>query len=428
MNAIESIELNATSLHERELTVTVAREAVDREFANTVNNVQRLAQHKGFRPGKMPKEMVLKLYSGEIKGRLKERLFEKSFDSACEQENIIPVSPPKWSPLAEVEPAKSFTYRAVFQVKPKVASPVYRGLKVELKKVCYTEKDVDDEIADIQASMATFVEPSERSDTRDCDLVMCDSVVMVDGVINERLSQRDYAVALFADDVPEELKKALMGKKRADVASAHYTVPANNQDPEIAGKSCEMILTVKSIKERVLPAIDDELAKDLSEKLTSLDDLKRWIRLRFDLMVKQRDYRYRQEAFAHALVDENPLEVPDALVRRAALTMMNREFETIDKNAMEDLVKNHWAEMWEEFTGRAQFRVRAELLMEALFEELAITATDGEVFDMVKAVKDMSEENAAHAIKVDKLIAVMEAAAAVTITEEPLFDAGQQYA
>ncbi len=424
MNAIESIQLNTTSLHERELTVTVSPELVNQEFTNTLNNIQRVAQHKGFRPGKMPRSMVLSFYDAEIREKLIEKLYQKSFNSACEKEDIIPVSPPKWSPLGEVVQAQPFTYKAVFQVKPKISSPEYKGLKIELKKVCFDEADVDDEIKDIQASMATFVETNERSEIKESDLVECDYVVKVDGIINPKLGHTDYSVPLFAEHVPQNVKDALIGKKISQMASIQYTMPANDQDAEIAGKSCEMLLTIKSFKERILPKIDDELAKDVSEKFDTLENLKESIRLRFKMIAARRDEYYRQEAISRAFVEKNPLEIPDALVGRVALSLVNRELETMGKKTAQELTKNHWAELWQSVQGRAQFRAKAELLMEALIKELDIAVTEDDILDKVERIKDISKEDAEYSLKVDKLLTIMEKEGNLSTLEEPLFKAG----
>src|SRR5262245_36455973 len=126
MNRIESLELNTVSTHERELVIKLNRSFVGEEFLSTLNNVQRNASHKGFRPGKMPKNMLMNFYGRKIKEELIDKLVEKSFDFACKEKEVIPVSKPKLEPVGALEQDQPFTYRASFQVKPKVALPVYQ--------------------------------------------------------------------------------------------------------------------------------------------------------------------------------------------------------------------------------------------------------------------------------------------------------------
>lgn len=424
MNAIETLEMASTSQHERELTITVASKLVSQEFTNAFNKIQRVASRPGFRPGKMPKNMVLNFYGAEIKQKLIEKLIEKSFEHACKEKEVIPVSQPKMEPMGEVDQEKAFTYRAIFQVKPKVEVPNYQGLKIELKRFVFDETDVDDEINSLRENQATFVEPSGRSQVGESDLVQCDSEVKIDGAINPKYSHKDYAVPMFADSVPPDLKAALMGKQVGDVAHVNYDMPTEHQDDEISGKNCEMILTIRSFKERVLPALDDEFAKDLSDKFSSLLDIKESIRLRFNITTKRRDEYFKQDAITKALIEHNPVDVPPALVERMAMSLINRELEAMGEKVASELVKNHWQEVWQSVQDRALFRVKAELLFEELINVLDVKTTDDEVAKRVDKIKNINKEDAKYSIQVEKLLSAIESQADITVVEEPLFKKG----
>lgn len=424
MNAIKRVDLTSTSEHERELTVTVEGDVVGKEFVHAVNNVQRVATRPGFRPGKMPRTMVMSYYGAEIKQKLMEKLIEKSFDVACKEKEIVPVSKPTLEPVGEILQDQPFTYRAIFQVKPKLEISNYKGLGIELKKFIFSESDIDDEIRSLQESMATFVEPADREVIGLNDLVQCDSVVKIAGIEMPNYSHQDYGVPLFAENVPADLKEALVGKKVGDKAQVKYTMPSDHQDATISGQECEMFLTITSFKERVLPAINDDLAKDLSEKFTSLEDLRESIRLRFTITVKRRDEYYKQDAITKALVLENPFDVPPALVERMALTLINRELEAMGQKVAEDLVKNHWQEMWQSVQERALFRVKVELILEALVTALDIQANPEEIQKKLDQSKDLSKDDAKYSVQVEKLLSAIEKDARVTEVLEPLFDKG----
>jgi|GEM_PF-1820951 len=421
MNEIESIQLNATSLHERELTVTVPSKLVGQEFSKTLNSVQRVSHHKGFRPGKMPKDMVMSIYGAEVKEKLIQKLIKDSFDFACKKEDIIPVSRPQWEPVGGIEQDKPFTYRAVFQVKPKVAPPTYKGLAIEFKKVIFNENDVLQEIVDLQEGMATFVTPAERKEIGDGDLVECKSIVSIDGVVYPQYSQDDYAIPMYADYIPADVKATMRGKGISDVVSIAHTMPSHIEDQDIAGKPCEMTLTILSFKERILPKMDDELAKDISDRFTTLDELKDTIRQRFTLTARHREEGLRQEAILKALVEKNALEVPEALVEQMTLTLINQELKALEKHVAAELLNKHLHELWPVMKERALFRVKANLLTEALVKDLEIDATDEEVAQRVKRKDKLTNEEAAYIIKIDKVLGAIEKDAIVTVVEEPFF-------
>ncbi len=424
MNAIEKLTLTTLSEHERELTVTIPGAVVAQEFQKTFNKVQRVATRPGFRPGKMPPAMVMNFYGPKIKQDLVEHLVEKSFSDACKNQELIPVSQPKIEPVGEVEKNNAFSYRAVFQVKPKVSADKFESLNIEFKKFTFSDDDVNAELNSIRESMATFKVPSERDLIGPEDLVECDSDVLIDGVLNKDYSHKDYSVPLFAENVPADLREALVGKKVGEQASVKYTMPGDHQDDAIKGKECEMLLSIKAIKERVLPALDDEFAKDLSDKFTTLAEVKESITTRFTITARRRDEYFRQEAITRALVENNPLEVPPVMVEKMAMSMINRELETMQEKAAQEVVKNHWQELWQSVQERARFRVKAELLLEDLIQKLSISASDEEISARVKKMKDISRDDAAYTIQVEKVLDLIEKASVAQVVEEPLFKKG----
>lgn len=424
MNAIEDLQMTEPSLHERQLIITVPRVLVGQEWNNALNNVQRVATRPGFRPGKVPRSMVMSFFGNEIRQKLMEKLVEKSFDNACKEKSLVPVSKPVLEPVGELLQDQAFTYRALFQIKPSITVNSYKGLNISIKKFVFSEADVDDEICSLQENMATFVEPKDREEIGPNDLVQCDTDVSVDGTLHPNYSHQDYGVPLFAENVPEDLRKALVGKKVGDKATFAYTMPSDHQDEAISGKTCDMHLTIKSFKERVLPKINDDFAKDLSDKFNNLEDLKDSVRLRFNITVKRRDEYYRQDAVTKALVEANPFDVPPALVERMALSLINRELEAMGQKVAEDLVKNHWQEMWQSVQDRAQFRVKVELILEALINMLNIQVSDDEINQKIANVKDANVDDAKYSIQVEKLMAALEKDAVVSMVEEPLFQKG----
>lgn len=412
--------MTTPSLHERELTVTLDRLIVDQEFNNAVSHVQKSASRPGFRPGKMPKNMVLNFYGSEIKQKLVEKLIEKTFATACEKKEVIAVSKPNFLPVSEIVVEQDFTYRAIFQIKPKLEIKKYDGLELSFKKFVFNEDDILDELKAVQESMATYV-PTDRVEISGNDQVHCDSTVYIDDEHKPEFSHTDYAVPMFAENLPDYLRTALLGKKVGDHVQVSYELPTDSQDESLSGKTCKMDLKINSFKERVLPTIDDDFAKDVSTQFNSLDELKESIRLRFTITAKRRNDYYKQDAMMKALVENNPIDVPPALVEKMAMSLINRELETMDKKYAEELLKNYWQELWDSVQERAQFRVKGELILEALINDLGITATDEEIASKKHHSKEMSHEDATYAAQIQNLLIAIEAKAILSEVEQPLF-------
>ena len=191
------------------------------------------------------------------------------------------------------------------------------------------------------------------------------------------------------------------------------------------GLNLSAIFHIISIKERILPDIDDNLVKDVSDKFSTLDQLKESIRLRLTLTAKRRYEYLKQETITKALIERNPFLVPPALIERAALSLINRELETMGEKASSEIVKNYWQEIWDSVQERAQFRVKAELLFEALTKSLEIKVTEEEILNKVNSLKNISKEDAEYSLEIEKLLNLIEQQGQVTIINEPLIQKDQ---
>lgn len=412
------------SEHEKELTITVPVEVVVKEYATAFKNIQQVASRPGFRPGKLPANLVKQFYGSEINRKLIDKLVEKSFAETCQEKNLTPVSPAKTEIVGEFHPERDLTFRAIFQAKPQVIINKFEGLELEFKNIIVHEDDLNEELKGVRESHALFVTPPMRDAIAESDLVECDSDVFIDGAINANYSHKDYSVPLFAENIPADLKSALVGKKIGEIAIVHYTMPDDHQDEAIKGKVCEMRLHIKAFKERVLPELNDDFAKDLSEKFTNLEDLKESIKLRLTISANRRRDYYNQNALIKALVENNPVEIPPAMVERAALTLINREIENMDKAMAKEALANHWQELWNSVQARALFKVKTDLILEALIEKLNINAQEEEIDNRVHNTKDLAREDAKYSIQVDKLLEALKKSAHITTVEEPLYPKG----
>jgi trigger factor len=415
------------SEHERELTITIPCDVVTKEYNLVLRNYQQKASRPGFRPGKMPEAMVKQFFGAEIMRVLAEKLIDKSFDKACDENKVTPVSQKKTELISELKPHHDFAYKAIFQVKPEIEVKNYKNLDLDLKNYVFSEEDVNEELEHIRENQAIFAEPENRTAISSNDSVECDSDVLIEGVINTDYSFKDYTVPLFANNVPANLREALIGKKVGEKASVSYTMPEDHQDQIIAGKVCEMLLTIKAFKERVLPELNDDFAKDLSDKFNSLEDVKESIRLRLSITANRRRDYFNQSAVVKALVDNNLFEVPSAMIDRATLSLINRQLETLDKKQAEETVAKHWQEMWETFRPRAEFKVKADLILEKLMVILAINPSEEEINYRVQNTKNLEAEDAAWAIGIEKIIEAIKQLGNTTITDEPLFPKGHDH-
>ena len=404
----------------QELTITVPSEIVAREYNLTVKKIQQKASRPGFRPGKMPEAMIKQFYNHEINQTVLDKLIEDSFDKECAEKKIRPVSQAKTELVGEFKPNQELVYKASFQVMPELDIKNYENLNIELKNIIFSEQDINEELEYLRENQAMFVSP-ERTEISACDLVECDSEVLIEGVLDNNYSHKDYSVPLFAPNVPENLKTALIGKKVGDIASVMYTMPEDHQDEIIKGKECEMKLSIKAFKERVLPELSDDFAKDLSDKFTSLEDIRESINLRLTITANRRRDYHNQNAIIEALINNNSFDVPSSMIDRATYALLERQLSSMDKQAAQKMAQEHWNEMWQSLRPRAVFKVKADLIFDNLMNKLDIQASDEEVDYRVKNSKDLEPEDASWQIRVEKLLDIVKKSSNITTVDELLY-------
>jgi len=416
------------SEHDRELIITVPPEVVAKEYSVALKKYQQKASRPGFRPGKMPEAMIKQLFGAEIKKQLLDKLIEESFQNACKENNITPVSQAKTELVRDFQLNEELAFKATFQVKPEISVTNYEGLNIELKNIIFSESDIDDELQGIRESYALFVSPDGREEVGEFDVVECDSEVFIENVCNSDYSHKDYSVPLFASHIPPDLKAALVGKKVGEVGSVMYTMPEDEQDEVIRGKQCEMRLTIKAFKERTLPELNDDFAKDLSDKFQSLSEVRESIQLRLSITANRRRDYYNQNLMIQALVDNNPLDVPPAMIDRATYSLIERQLQTMEKASAKRLAADHFQEMWESFRPKAEQKVKADLIIEALIDKLGISASDEDINYRVENSKDLEPEDAKWMIEVEKTLEHVKKLSHITLVEEALFPKDQENA
>ena len=437
MNALENFSISEKSEHERELTITVPADIVSKEFGLLLKKVQQSASKPGFRPGKLPTHMVKNLYQQKISQEVIENLIDKTLSPACKEGNLIPVSKPRFEPVGEFSETQAFTYKATFQVKPKLDIKNYENLSIETTNFTFDESDIDHEISMLRENYATFMLPKDRTEVCDSDLVGGALTMQIDGEFNDEFNNPDYSIALYNKDLPAHMKAALLGKAIGDEVIMDYEFPSNHHHEHTESCSHEheekrmakMFFTIKSLKERVLPNIDDEFAKDLSDKFTTLEQLKDTIRTKLSMNKKQNDFLQKKYAITNALINANPFNVPPALLETVAMSIVNEMInhessKKLSKNQIESVLKDNWHEIWPLAQERALFQTKSELIYENLIEKLAIDFDKEALGKLVKNNSKINLKDAEFSAKVDNLLKLIEEKSQISVVDKSLLNKG----
>ena len=353
------------------------REAEDRAF-------RRLAKHAklpGFRPGKVPRKVFEQAYgSASITSEAMEDVVPTVYAKAVREHDLDPVDRPKMEllPEGDGQPAR---IKALVEVRPQIDLKEYKGLKVAREPVTVTDEDVDRALKALARERSTLV-PAER-EARIGDVATLDYEGKVDGVAFEGGTAKGQQTELSEERFIPGFVAGIAGMKPGETKDVEATFPADYQQTDLAGKTAVFTITLHELKELELPALDDDLAKAVSQSQT-LDELKADIRERLKAAAEARVRRQMGNQIVDGLVAAYEFPLPEVMVERELESMVSEGTGMASRMGMsfDDYLKavdKTEEGLRGEFRPEAEKRVKGTLLLEAIAKAENITATPADI-------------------------------------------------
>jgi trigger factor len=294
------------------LAFEVEAERIQQEIDSRARELARKVKLPGFRPGKVPVEVVKRRFRDEILGEAAEAIVNKVVFDEIEGRGLKPLAPPKVEEV-KLEEGQPMTFRAVFETLPLVELPDWRGLRVTAKGPRVTDEDVDKEVDRLREEAARYDPVDEARPTQGGDYVLLDlGWKPLDGGKGGR--DENALIEIGNSGNHPDMNKGLEGLSSGETREIDVAWGADAA-PAIAGKTVRYTVTLKGVKKKVVPAADDEFAKDLGE-FDSLAALREKIRRQLEIADERRSDREVKGALVEALVAKADFEVPEALVER----------------------------------------------------------------------------------------------------------------
>jgi len=372
-----------------EFRVTVPVERVKTHLKRAYENLSRTAQVKGFRKGKVPQNVLQHLFGERVAADVSTRLVEDTLDAAMKTKNVRPLSSPQIE-RPKPNPAEDFAYVARFEVTPDIGKVEYEGLPVRRPVYPVTDAMIDEEIEKLRVRHAMLVEPDPPRPVCKGDTVTFDFVLEVEGKKGPVGDGKDITADVGSATLVPELSAALEGRE----AGAEFDVPisfgANHQREELRGRSGAFHVVLKEVKLRVLPAVDDEFAKDVGA-FDTLDALREHVRGDLDKANAERIDTEVAEALVQELCKRYPVVVPPSLVQQQARL---QESEFIEQaRARGNDVRTVSPEVRESIRADAEVKVRAGLLMAEIAKARRMQITEGDIENAYVELAEQSGQN-----------------------------------
>ncbi|MGA2430506.1 MAG: trigger factor [Candidatus Acidiferrum sp.] len=376
----------------RELDLEIPADEVTKKLESVAKEFARVARVPGFRPGKAPVSLIRRRFADDIKGEVVQSLVPERVEKAVSEQKLTPVSQPQVEKLdfTEGQPLK---FRAVFEVLPEFDLANYKDLDLEMPAMDVTDDDVTKEIETLRERAAAFA-PVEGRPAENGDYVQLKIMGTPEGG-GEPIQADSVLCHIGAEETMEPFNENLRGANTGDHKNFDVAYPADYPDAKLAGKTYHYAVEVLGIKNKKLPELNDEFAKDVSDAAT-LDELKTKIR---EGLEHQRDHKHKEllrEKVLAAVVKLHDFPVPESLVQHQMDVRLERVVRSLAAQGVDPRAVNvDWVTLRSRQQERASDDVKAELIVDRIATAESIDVTDEEVNAELEHAASHSGESAA---------------------------------
>ncbi len=375
-----------------ELAVELPKERVLHELDAVFKQIARTAKLRGFRPGKAPREVIQHVYGGQIERDATQRLLDGTLQKALSEQGITPIATLEIVP-GKLLPTEPFGYKARFEIAPDIAEVKYEGFAVKKPSTKVPAESLDEALEAVRREHSVLRSPEPARPAKAGDVVALDLSTLVDGEAVSEFATTDLETELGSSTLMKVIEDALVGLSVGDQKDVETTFPENHPIARVRGKKGIFHVTVKSVKERELPALDDELAKDAGD-FADLAALRADVEKKLQRALDQRAEDAMAEQIVVELCKANPIDVPSSLVARQAEVTQQEMAQSARRGGQRFQLT---PEIAAAIRTDAEMKVRAGLVMAAIAKAQQITVTDA---DIEKAYEELAVQTGKNVARV----------------------------
>src|SRR5437899_3164514 len=378
------------------MSIEVPAEMVDATYNRVLNRLASRARIEGFRPGRAPRELVeARLGPAALREEVVETMVPEVVRQALERESIDPIDNPDVEVL-ELERGRPAKLKATISVMPEVTLADPKSLHVEASPVEVTDEMLERRLEDLREPMAEIT-PVER-EVRLGDIAVIDIEVEADGALVDSETQKSTEAEVKEGVLLPELVAVLPGTFVGETREAKVTFPESYSNPQLTGKEGTIRVTVRGVKEKVLPALDDALAKSLTNgKQETAEAYRQAVREELEESAEAVEKIGREQAVVKALVDASAADVPDSLVDRELTSELESLERTLNRQGLKlDRYPPYLGKTVDEWMAgqrpEAEARLKVDLVLGELARREGLEPSDEDVLKFLQEQADQDEE------------------------------------
>ncbi len=389
-----NVRVEEVSSIKKKLVFEVASEQVDKEISKAFRKIGKTAKVKGFRAGKVPESVLEKYYGAQMEQEVLKGLINDTYFKALVEHKIAAVGEPNIVDSSGVNKGAAFTYEAEVEVKPELTVKDYTKIALEKEKFVADPKMVDARLEEMRNSRAQ-VEVTSRKKARAGDSVIIDFEGFIGDDAFAGGKGEDYLLELGSGSFIPGFEDQVIGMQRDQAKDVTVSFPEDYGQKELAGKPAVFKVVLKEIKEKVVPALDDEFAKGFG--VETLAELKEQLQKSYEAQETSRIENDLREKLIGVLIERNPIEVPEAMIANQLDYMYQNISNRMRSQGMTPEMLGVTPENFREnYKQTAIDQVKGTLLLEAIgrqenlvADESEIDAKLGEIAEMANAPLDM---------------------------------------
>ena len=370
----------------RRLAVEAPVDVVQQEWERAYGRVQKQARLPGFRKGHVPRSLVKVHFSDDVRREVAEHLIPDVYRQALTEAKLDPVNEPDLQDV-RLEEGAPLSFVAVVEVKPAITLTDYKGVEVEHAAQPVTADDLTaalDHMREQQAQFHAVERPAASG-----DLVVVDYTIAIDGL--DPSSQTGYEFLVGARNVLPEIDDAVVGVRAGEEREVPLRFADDHRREDLRGRGGRATVKVVEVKEKSLPALDDDFAKSLGE-FETLEALRTELKKQLESRREHDEQRALQDKVVDAVIAKHEFTVPDALVMRQVAHRIEHARESVRRQGIDpERMPWDYEKLIAELKPGAEKAVRRALLLEAIADKEAIAPTDTDVDAEVEKIAQASQ-------------------------------------
>ncbi|MHB8110616.1 MAG: trigger factor [Syntrophorhabdaceae bacterium] len=376
------VQVEALDSVTKKVEVLLPEETVSGIRESIYEEIRKNAKIKGFRPGKVPRPIITQYYKEYIEEESRKRMLQETMWAALKEANVEPILEPVANFL---EGDKGYTLEC--EILPEVELPEYKGIEIEAEPIIVTDEDVNQRIESMRQFHASFQAKEGEATAEKGDFVVIKYQGYLNGVALKQVAAEGYPLELGNAMLMPEFENSVVGMKENEERDIDVPFPEDYPDKEIAGKTLLFKVTVKEIKQKLVPELNDDFARDMS--FENLEVMKKGVK---EEVVKEKEnFRKRelQQKAIDVLLKDREIPIPKRFLDKRIHGMIEEAQSRYQQAKFsEEELQALTEKMHADFGKRAEERIKAEIILAHIAEKEGITAEDNEVEERLKTIAE----------------------------------------